>query len=193
MKNSIKILLILLSVTFVSCNDVQFKEAQPVDTKSLKVIPKEFRGTFINEYSYLLVGKKSFKFVNVDQSEITAGNIGVNIIIKQFDEKYYVSLKVPYSNYWRVGQISLSDKTLTVKSIIETEKVKKIMESIEYEFNSDDADSYKINPTKNEFQNIINMNSFDELSVLEKTSDSTENEEGLIEKIQKTIDENKKK
>ena len=191
MKNPSKILFILIAFTFISCNDVQFKEAQPVNTLSLNVFPKEFRGTFISRSEYLLVDKHSFIAMNVHSNKRTINTLGDNVILKFFEGNYFLSQKIPNADYWRVGQIYTLNNELFIRSVNGDEEIEKMIKEISYtHLTNEDGDGiYKINPTKSEFKFIVDSNFFTTYNSLEKISSTFENEDYLTKRVQKTIDE----
>jgi len=97
----------------MACEDVQYKQAQPVNEVSLNTISREFIGTYISDISYLLISKSSFTAVIIHgESGITTtiGNFGDNAILKKYDHTYYLSLKDDSSNHYNVASFELNQK-----------------------------------------------------------------------------------
>ncbi len=166
MKN-ILFIMIAIILMLSSCITVKFEDAQPKDTPELKEFPESMLGVYfdnnkdtltITNFSFKYGSKKSLLYQNKTLSPDES-------VLKKFNDYYVLSLKD--DDNWEVVVFKCIEKDLSVfyinldKNRERTlSKIKAIMPVKEIKGNNGKIDYYLINPSKKDFQTLLDKEIF---------------------------------
>jgi len=167
--------LILLSIS--SCTTVQFETSQPKDAEELSEFPKDLTGKYTSKNKdTLLIYNNSFQYL--ESTIFGPGKVNVlnqnDLILKKSNDYFVLSFKD--SNAWEVLVIKQKGNKLRVYCIFydknnEVEiinSLKEITKVIEIRDSAGKIDKYLINPTKEEFQLLLDKKVFSKYLELKK-------------------------
>ena len=144
----------------MSCSSLRFETSQPNGVEELKVFPRTFIGNYVSEdkKEHLRVDKSQLR-INEDLS-----SLGDESILKMYNGYYVLTVKDRIS-YCQVFLIKKIDQDILVQAFdidqqnpMAIKKLKEILPVKEVK-NGNDV-FYLINPTKEEFQILIDKNLF---------------------------------
>jgi len=173
MKN--EIFLILGFFLIAACSTIRFGNPQPGETRELNKIPSKLIGNYLDaDGDTLFVNKKSFIFKNDEEKKLS----GDRVFLKKYKDFYVLSVKeVLHGNKktdlegWDVILVKLSEDNSLVCYSINTSTDEKeqvaltklkdiIFVEKQYHENNKDRAYFVINPSKKQFEEIINSNIF---------------------------------
>ena len=163
-----KLFIVILAVFLMSCSAIKFETVQPIDGDVLKAFPKTFVGEYLSEdkKDTLTVTKSNF---SIGKDKITLGD---SLVLKMYNEYYSLNVKDD-SGFWQVCLFKKNDKNI-VANFFDLDKdnpfvIKKLKEVLPVKEIKNDKDIfYLINPTKEEFQALIDKNLFIKKEVFTK-------------------------
>jgi hypothetical protein len=161
----------LIGLIISSCTTIQFETAQPKDTAELTEFPAEVIGKYISQDNdTLLIFNKSFQY---NESSKSGKNMVDSLlkdmtVLKQMNDYYILSIKDTSTNAWEVFTFKKSGKSIDVNYIISNEKkdddllkeIKEITKVKEITDTAGKAPRYLLNPSKEEFQKLIDKKIF---------------------------------
>lgn len=168
--------LILLSIS--ACTTVQFETSQPKDAPILSEFPNELIGKYVSlgkVKDTLIIMRNAYKFKETKIIGIgKVSELNQNVIILKKSNDYFV-LSEKDSNAWEVialkqkGQkisfyLLAYDKDSRVKTI---NRIKEITNVVEIS-DTDSNGKYRINPTKEEFQLLLDKKIFSKIMEYKK-------------------------
>jgi hypothetical protein len=162
MKTSHLVAIICFAFTLSSC--VQFKEAQPKQVENMMSFPNELLGKYTDsEQGTLTISEKNMTYVSKDGSKQFNKNLGEEFILRAFNGSYVINIKE--NENWQVFLTKTNGKDLDVYTVSlgnDDKKLTKLQKTIKVEVKQDPdgGESYVINPSKEEFQLLIDQSFF---------------------------------
>jgi len=161
------LILALTGIGFSSCTSVKFENSQPKDTEELNAFPPSLVGVYFDgEKDTLTLTNNSFKYGNEKSFFHLNGTLASGESTLKISNDYLV-LSLKDKGTWEVIVGKFSGKDLIAFYIdIDKEREKTIKQLKEIvtvkEIKNDNGtiDYYLINPTKNEFEKLIQKNLF---------------------------------
>ncbi len=176
-----KFIVILLITTLSSCLSVEFTKPQPSWCDNLSEFPKEMQGHFYNnEKDTIEIGTNFYKLISASQNPVIDVDIkstkylSDSLLLRTYRKNYFLNTKE--NNNWRVSIIKINNaKDITVYSALESEdklmkNLKKVKDKTILKDESGKTTNIIVNPTKKEFQKLINSKLFVEYMVLKKVN-----------------------
>jgi hypothetical protein len=166
------ILIISATVLLLSaCTSVKFETSQPKGVPELTEFPKEVLGNYTDaEKDTLIIAKSTYKVGSKKSSFYSTDTLSSGkITLKKYNDYYVLSRKD--ENAWEIVTFKSMGDNLTVyyinynseneKEIIE--KLRKIVTVKEVKNTEGKIDYYLINPTKEEFDALMNKQLFSKI------------------------------
>jgi len=174
------ILLTLLAFGLYSCENYHFSNPLPVDVRNIYVMPRQFRGTWVDNGDTIIIGKDFYKKTHIEITKVING-IWINptdtlpVKTDSATLKKYTSLK-KYESLQRILYDSAKHPTDTVNNyILKGNKIYKIAENnqlelgayyyikddtIYYQYRKANDDEMELTLGKNSFLRKISTNSY---------------------------------
>ena len=167
-----KVIILYLGLLLIisSCGPfIFFEKPQPADSNMENIFPEALQGKYVDRYNSfsLNVNELTCEYIDIDSSSLFGNKkVGLSdsLILKKHNP-YYI-LNLGKENLYHVFVISIKNiDTLVVNSIDgedleEVEKLKKIT-PVKERFNSNgNSHYYIINPTKKQFESMLQKNMF---------------------------------
>lgn len=106
-----KITFILFSVvvTLFSCQEIKFKEPQPMETPLLKSFPTELVGNYydLKSTDTLTINSTTFTFGNKSSMNYVSGGLSDTSVLKMKDNLYYLNLFDKETKLWSLVTFKL--------------------------------------------------------------------------------------
>lgn len=171
-------------LTLFSCIEVKFEESQPINTKSLTEFPKSLQGRYIvnsgdSISDTIVIAKNCYTeiaAIKVDSTNKTEDKkfyLSDSLVLKEFNTQYIVNIKEKGSWFMAIikqlNNNGLSILTIDASNEEAIERVKEITNVKTIRDEKGEIDTYILNPTKAEFEKLLQMESvFIELNSLKK-------------------------
>lgn len=157
----------LLIFITTSCAKVYFVSPHPINGKTIKSIPKDM----IGEYSDSTLDVKVFKdsiIVNSDKFLLTTESPDTNqVLIKNYRDFYFATFKE--KAYYDVYMASFYEDKLALYMINGDERsINTLKRVVKVDTIDIKEEAYIINPSKNEFNDILEWELFELISILKK-------------------------
>lgn len=164
----------LLTILFGASSCVQFKEAQPQQIDNLNSFPAELIGKYTDsDQGTLTISEKSMSYVSKDQSKQMNKTLGNACILRSFNGYYVFNIKEDPN--WQVFLTKVNGKNLDVYTINVAEndkKLKKLQKAVKVEVipSEQGGNTYVINPSKDEFQFLIEKQYFSKSNLFKRVN-----------------------
>lgn len=150
-----------------SCAKVYFVSPHPISGKTIKFIPKEI----IGEYSDSTLDVKVFKdslIINSDKFILTTLSPDTNqVLVKYYRDFYFATFKE--KNLFDVYMASFYEDKLALYMINGDERsINTLKRVVDVDTIDIKEEVYLINPTKKEFNDILEWELFELISILKK-------------------------
>jgi hypothetical protein len=174
--NKMKTINFLITLIFMgiltAC--VQFKEAQPQQVDNLNSFPSELIGKYTDpDQGTLTITEKSMNYVSKDQSKKMDKTLGNECILRSFNGYFVFNIKEDPN--WQVFLTKAKGKDLdvfTLKIADNDKKLKKLQKIVKVEINpaQEGGNTYVINPSKDEFQLLIDKQFFSKTNLFKRVN-----------------------
>lgn len=164
----------LLAIFFGATSCVQFKEAQPQQVDNLNNFPTELVGKYTDsDEGTLTISEKSMSYVSKDQSKQMNKSLGNECILRSFNGYYVFNIKEDPN--WQVFLTKVNGKNLdvyTLNIVDNDKKLKKLQKNVKVEINpaQEGGNTYVINPSKEEFQLLIDKQFFSKTNLFKRVN-----------------------
>jgi hypothetical protein len=157
--------IMLLALT--SCGKVYFKTPQPVNGKVIKTFSKDLIGEYADSSIYVAILKDSVK-VNNEVFGLSSETIDTTkVIVKYYKGFYFATFKE--NQYFDVYMASFYEDKLALYMLNgDSRSVNNLSRIVDVDTLSAEDEQYIINPTKREFNDIVDWEMFELISVLKK-------------------------
>lgn len=153
---------ICLFFIFSSC--VQFKEAQPQNVENINSFPIDLIGKYTDaDQGILTITDKKMNYISKDGSKQLIKNLGDQCLLRAFNGMYVFNIKE--NENWDVFLTKSNGKDWEVYTISignDNKKLKKLQKTVDVDIvqNQEGGNDYLINPSKVEFQRLIDKHFF---------------------------------
>lgn len=165
MKNFAYLIIVLLLTS--ACGQVYFTEPNPQRGVKLKTFPEEIQGTYADSTLQIVITSDSISIFD-EKYKLTKNDEGEHEVnVRFYQNKYFASIKD--SAYYSVFMGNFYDNKLAVYMLNADDRSINILSHfVKIDTLNAAKEHYLINPSKNEFDAIINNELFDVVGVLEK-------------------------
>lgn len=165
MKNLAYLIIALLLSS--ACGQVYFTEPSPQRGVKLKSFPESIQGTYTDSTLQIVITSDSIRVFD-EKYKLTKNDAGTGEVnVRFYQNMYFASFKD--SLYYSVYMGSFYDNKLAVYMLNADERSINILSRfVEIDTLDVEKEHYLINPSKTEFDAIINNELFDVVEVLEK-------------------------
>jgi hypothetical protein len=156
---------LFLLVLATSCGTVYFSSPQPANGKVVKVFDEKIRGFYSDSTLDIRILADSV-FINGDHFKLTTENPDSDkVLVKFYKDFYFASLSD--SVYFNVFMASFYDNKLAIYMLNPDERSIEILKrAVDVQPLDGRNGSYLISPSKKEFNEIIDWELFDLVSIL---------------------------
>lgn len=158
---------LMLSMILISCKTIYFKQSQPFETTSINEFPESIRGLYTTkDNDTLKIGRFGFDTKN-NKSQFKSEVIlnSDSLTLKQLNDYYVLSMLE--EAYWEVFLLKSNNDTLTIYNIDINDdesgfvnKISKITPVRIIKNEKGEVIHYLINPSKKQFEQLIDLKLF---------------------------------
>jgi hypothetical protein len=176
---------LIVSIVFIGCKEVSFKDPQPKGKKSLAAIPKNLQGKYLvitdegtPSKDTIVITAKGYRFGYFDPEERAAKNdeyeegvLSDSMILKSYKGYYFLSMNENPEWILRVLKeekngdlvyMSLEDKTMEFNDYLEKLSGEIRIDSM----TTEEETIYQIDPDPNQLVDLIKKNFFSETRLI---------------------------
>jgi hypothetical protein len=168
------LLLTILAVILVACDEVNFEHAQPMTAEDYSAFPKNLQGNYVSKDSDTIIVTENtislFNQSNPCDKLSEHDSLGDLIRLRYADGLYFLNIKE--HEYWSVLLVQIlegdSAKVLMLKPDDESvlSAIQNITSLKKIEDNNEDILYYVIDPSPKELEQLVNGNLFSPISTL---------------------------
>ncbi len=157
----------LLLIALTSCAKVYFKTPQPLNGKLVKTFSKDVIGEYADSTLDVVVLKDSIK-INGEFYSLSSEIIdSTQVIVKFYKDFYFATFKE--SKYYDVYMANFYEDKLALYMLNgDSRSISYLSRIVDVDTLNAEDEQYIINPTKREFNDIVDWELFELISVLKK-------------------------
>ncbi len=166
------LIIVLVSVAMISCSNVVYRQAMPVNQPQLTEFPEFLHGNWIDaENDTLFIGQTDFRYGNFNGSSLFAGSLNNETVLKQMGHFFLLNFKNP-EGYWEIVATHCDTTNLYIYCVgVENEIQLKALNSHLKKRNAKSLrkeGKYMIDPTTKEFLDLLQDEQICKVSTLKK-------------------------
>ncbi len=159
-------LFLIVSFFLTSCTSIYFKNQQPKNSRNLSSFPLEMRGMYASsDLDTLIIVADGFYLASMQDTKTKNEFMALSdsLILRKGISGYFLNMK--NNEYWHVFHTKIIGKHLSVKMITPDDslaiaKLNNITSVQEVRENSSSALAYLIDPSEEEFEEMLNAGVF---------------------------------
>ncbi len=172
-----KLLLFLLGMAHMACNEIVYKEPQPTGIKALVGVPSRLHGKYVmqeEDGDTIVIFKNGFRADNKKEEDILY--LSDSLVLKKYKDYYFISLRDKAE--WNLRILSLQKNgdllMMMMESVPESEDERKVfIENLSKETpviqnTLDSVTHYLIDPSPQQLYKLIQRGFFKEKKTLVK-------------------------